>query len=851
MSANVARLALYHLVSAFEGDLRQLIEQFIAGAGRASDLLALEMYKRVDERAQADGWTADETQALSNLLGYLDFGDLIQICRRHFLLIPVENQDQLRQMQAQIDGLAPIRNRVMHGRPLEFDDLAQVLSLTEIFLKSPARWANLQQAATDISVRPEVLFGVTIPLVTDKELISHNLPLPDFDETGFIGRKENLRQLSTALKGVYPVITVVGEGGLGKTSLALKAAYDLLDSKDSGYDAIIFASAKTSQLTTTEIRRIEGAVNTSLGLMSAAVDALGGGSEKPVDDLLELLSSFKVLLILDNLETVIDENVRNLARGMPVGSKLLITSRIGLGAFEFPIVLQGLSSGESTQLLRASAKVSGVQRLVQMPDDRLRRFCETMRNNPLHIKWFVAAVRAGKRPEEILADERLFLKFCLSNVYEQLSEAARKVVRTLLSVGGANTTSEISYLSELDEISTIRAIQELLTTNMFIASSVATSNTFQTKYELSQLSRSYLSRFYGVAKEEQERLMRSKRQLISVGEQFVAESKKNPLSPYLIHCRDRSDTVPAKHLSDALRYMRSGDFDSAFEAVGKARTLAPEFYEVARVEAWLYAHSGSISEAVDAYERAVELAPDAPHVRLYFGGFLLGSVQDTELALPQFVEAHVLMPGQPEPAIELSRCHLYLKNYAEALHFANSVGSEDALSERVRRKLRDLKIQTYQRQAESFALELAPLQAFESLECLRNYCSTIDFFDQRMRQRIRSTLSTLGMIRSRLKAEQDFDARLDSYADWVYLNFDVQSKSVINNGAQSQDATFLRLANGGKFGFARLGDGSEVFIHETMLVDGQLMSFLQGDSLRLVVVRDDLGRLRGQDVRRV
>lgn len=283
MSASVGRLTLYHLVSSFESDLRDLLDVFVAVTADAGSLLSSDMLMRAVERAHADGWKENETQHLSNLLNYLDFGDLIQIYRRHLSLFPFDLQEQLRKVQQQIEGIAPVRNRVMHARPLEFDDLAKVLELTEFLIKESVRWPQLNQAAIDISTRPEVLFGITIPLVPDKDSISHNLPLPDFDETGFIGRKDSLKQLSAALRGVYPVITVVGEGGLGKTSLALKAAYDLLDADKPAFDAIIFASAKTSNLTVTEIRRIEGAVNTSLGLMGAAVEALSGSTDNPLD----------------------------------------------------------------------------------------------------------------------------------------------------------------------------------------------------------------------------------------------------------------------------------------------------------------------------------------------------------------------------------------------------------------------------------------------------------------------------------------------------------------------------------------------------------------------------------------
>ncbi len=849
MSSNTARLTIYYLISSFEVDFRRSIGSFLAGTEVASIILPKEMFEKISARFLADGMSPSEVENLDNVLDYLDFGDLIQLFRKHIKLFPQELQDVVRVHQSKFDELIPIRNRTMHGRPLEFDDLAKTLDLVEELVRFPAFWPDLRRAATDISSRPEILFGVSVPLIAESERISHNLPMPDFDETGFIGRRESVRQVAAAIRGVYPVITIVGEGGLGKTSLALKAAYDLLDDSGTPFDAIIFTSAKTSQLTVTDIKRIEGAITSSVGLMGAAVAALSGSSESPVEDLIVLMQQFRVLLILDNLETVIDENVRVLARSMPVGSKLLITSRIGLGAFEFPIVLQGLSAPEATQLLRASAKASGVQRLCQMHDDRLRRYCEKMRCNPLHIKWFVSAVRAGKRPEEILADERLFLKFCLSNVYEQLSESARKVVRTLLSVGGANTTSELAYLSDLDESSIVQAVQELLKTNIFIASSTPISSTFKTRYELSLLSRSYLSRFYPVAKEEQERLTRRKRQLVSFGEQLIAESKKNPLSPYLIHCRDKSDAVPAKHLSDALRHQRLGDVDAAYESVDKARVLSPEFYEVARVEAWLYAQSGSVSEAQDAYERALELAPDEGHVSFFYGGFLLYSVNDVDLAMPHFERSHELLPGHPEPIMELARCYLYAKRYDEVVTLLDGVGDESALSERMRRKARDVRMQVHQRWAEDQILELAYIEALTSLEKLREVCSSIEFLDQRMRRRIQSTLPTMSMVRAGVEGNDALEDRIEAYAVWLSLVAGNSSGSDDPEGAVH--AKFLRLAGSEKFGFAVTDDGTELFIHETQFLDGRMSTLLQGDALRLTVSQDSLGRWRGENVRRV
>src|SRR5690606_33035188 len=118
----------------------------------------------------------------------------------------------------------------------------------------------------------------------------------------------------------------------------------------------------------------------------------------------------------------------------------------------------------------ATARSRECMRLVKMPDDKLTAFCKRMRNNPLHIKWFVSAVQAGQRPEAVLADEKMFLQFCLSNVFNVISDNGRKLVRTLLSLGGSYTVAELSFLIDLDQTNLFKAIGELTRTNMFLAS---------------------------------------------------------------------------------------------------------------------------------------------------------------------------------------------------------------------------------------------------------------------------------------------------------------------------------------------------------------------------------------------
>ena len=139
--------------------------------------------------------------------------------------------------------------------------------------------------------------------------------------------------------------------GLGKTALALKLAYDILDSDDMNFDCIVWASAKNATITAGEIKRIKGAVSDSLGMFSEIGKQLAGSEEPdPIAEIIEYLSNFRILLILDNLETIVDKKLYSFFEELPIGSKVLTTSRIGLGEFERRLKLGPMDARESVSV---------------------------------------------------------------------------------------------------------------------------------------------------------------------------------------------------------------------------------------------------------------------------------------------------------------------------------------------------------------------------------------------------------------------------------------------------------------------------------------------------------------------
>jgi LuxR family glucitol operon transcriptional activator len=135
------------------------------------------------------------------------------------------------------------------------------------------------------------------------------------------------------------VVTVTGEGGVGKTSLAVQCLYDVAHSKPRQFDQIAWVTLKTSVLTTSGAREVVGALSTPVDALASAISVAGpapaGASfDELVALAIELMSSGRVLLAIDNLETIDRDAIRPLLVALPSGSRVLVTSRLGIGEFE-------------------------------------------------------------------------------------------------------------------------------------------------------------------------------------------------------------------------------------------------------------------------------------------------------------------------------------------------------------------------------------------------------------------------------------------------------------------------------------------------------------------------------------
>lgn len=662
------RVSMFALISAIEFDLRRIILLHIAPNYHINVLLTSEELEKCEVRSKKDGKEIDEGDS-STWLSYLDYGDIFQIVRRQSKALPRNIAQSIASITEAFQRSIPVRNAVMHGRPITAKQKASFFEFIELIERQGnAIWSSFYDTSEKLQdVR--FLSSFTINLESDTTKIVNNLPSPDFDDTGFVGREGMVQSVRQAILGPFPLISLLGEGGLGKTAIALKTAYELLDDDSSPFEMIIWVSSKSETLTPKEILRIDDAISDSLGLLTRAasvVEAKTGDGREGQDGfgrVLEYMRVFKILLIIDNLETILDKKIIEFSRSVPSGSKILFTTRIGTG-IDFPIQVTPFLKEEARFYFRELATSLSAKTLRNLKDQEVDRYCSRLNNNPLFIKWFALSVVVGSPPEKLIEDPKLAIEFCLRNVVDKLSTDERYVAYSIMHFSGPPTMSEIHYLTEVDPAKLATNLQKLIAANIVNMDRMKSG---ETVYVMNQLPRTYLTKFVPPPPNWASQFIRRMRQLSAAmaGNKLMLQNSQ--YSAEYFFARSNKDYILIKSLRESLRLIRDGQFAEAEEKLARLRELAPDYFETKRIGAYLAFQTKDFVKAKSLYDEALSEAPVHAPLLYYYGGFLLRAFDDAEGALEQFKKANSIDPDSHEVQLELARANLYCGHFDRAL----------------------------------------------------------------------------------------------------------------------------------------------------------------------------------------
>ena len=399
-------------------------------------------------------------------------------------------------------------------RKIEAGDRRPSKQLAELLAKSleiPPEDQNIfiKVARGDLSVerlpspvRDTRLYGNTSPT-------PGNLPRP---LTPFIGREPELTALGQLLQDPQcSLLTLVGPGGIGKTRLAIEAAYH---SKDLFPDGIWFVPL--------------AALNSPVLLIQAIADALDYRFQdpaKPQAQLLRYLHEKRTLLILDNAEHLLDDvgvftEILNNCQQV----KLLVTSRERLNLqSEWVFEIQGLPVPPSDQVeqfeayssvalfLLSARRVQAGFEIREAERQWALKICQTMEGMPLGIELSAAWVGLISC-EEIAKEIEHNLDF-LSVSMRDLPERHRSLRATLDHSWNLLNTEERLILSRLSVFrGSFRreAAQDICGASLAVLSSLKNKTliyrTDQDYYSLHEMIRQYAELKLAELPDENERV---------------------------------------------------------------------------------------------------------------------------------------------------------------------------------------------------------------------------------------------------------------------------------------------------------------------------------------------------------
>ena len=271
----------------------------------------------------------------------------------------------------------------------------------ELDHKTPEQFVKLileRLALNEGKLKDHYTKSVTVVSPAPKTSIPHNLP----SLQPFFGREEELKKIADALDPDSRTwgALIDGPGGMGKTSLAVRAAYD---APPEVFKRIVFISLKTRELDDDGLRDLSGFLVSGLvELFGELARELGRDDiVKTAEDqrprlLLEALRGTQTLLVLDNLESLLKRDRDTLftfVKKLPADCKAILTSRGRIGSGAEELILEKL--GEDAALKTLAELATHKPHLAKTSEaERLVLYRETG-GKPLLLRWTAGQIGRG------------------------------------------------------------------------------------------------------------------------------------------------------------------------------------------------------------------------------------------------------------------------------------------------------------------------------------------------------------------------------------------------------------------------------------------------------------------------
>ncbi len=395
----------------------------------------------------------------------------------------------------------------------------------------------------------------------------------------FIGRDEHIVDLHNKLKNPNNrIVQIDGIGGIGKTSFVHFFCEKIIKNEleDIDFEFIIWTSSKRDKYTPLGIKNIEeynSNYNDLIKDIYLFIQEQGLTDEEETSDFedtcIRFLNSYKVLLIVDNLETLNDLELLRLLANFPNSSKAILTTRETLGDFfmarlnltgfketeEFPNFLDSqykyFTNNDTLFSQIYKNKIRELYRYTKGMPLAGQLICYQIANN-IPIELIIRNLKSGDAYKEILT-------FCFEGSISKLNENQKKTLYLLSLTSDEDflTADDLHYISEIDS-------DEIGFNILPVLSSISLAMSHPTEdgnigYNIPHLAKVYAKRFV-----EQDGYVHIKEKY----EQFLSEKKhfndgefNNTQLLNRSKARNHKETIAA---DKALRILALSNIDSDF-----------------------------------------------------------------------------------------------------------------------------------------------------------------------------------------------------------------------------------------------------------------------------------------------
>jgi len=626
----------YSIISKFENILRENINSEL----EISDYNGLEFIPRGVKNAafkRIDSF--DEIYEFLENVDFIHLKEIIIYKNNYDLFFNNEifkKDDFIRVM----DSLNELRCKIAHIR-----DYFTNSDLNNLICEVKTIASNMNKFSNDYFVFLDNIIGdpqklvakVPIDFYTDdivKYSVLNNLPIADYEyEGGFVGREEDKNKIIKMIKqGSHKVITIAGAGGVGKSALALNIVTEIIKKEIIIFDCVVWVSAKENKLTYLGIEDIEPTLQNYDELLDTILSVMGFGSEiyesieKKEKDINTLFDSCKrILLVIDNMETITDDRIINFILDSHPNVTILITSRRGLGQVERRYDLKELKEKEATLLFRIICKEKNLTTLLKLEDNIVKQYVNKVYCYPLAIKWVLGQIAMGKDIlsviENINENSSDISQFCFEQIYSELLTESKQIMCTLSLYEDAVPKGILKYISNLQDEIFEDSIKALMLFSLIIPEQVLNKENQQINsfFSLLPLTRGYVK---AQLDKDIDLKMQIQKRMISVDntlEEAERAKKQYRYSLADLGAITEEEKVAAMLAQTAYQKYQAGSYMGAVESYKKAVDIAPRLASIYRNWAIMESMEMHWVEADKLMDKASRLKPNDTQIWLAWG----------------------------------------------------------------------------------------------------------------------------------------------------------------------------------------------------------------------------------------